>query len=139
KRCKDPKVCYAFRSPTRYVKNLVDAGFDMVSLANNHAGDMGAEGRDTTMEVLARAGIVHAGQVSMKTAIFVKDSVRYGLAAFAPNSNCVQLNDLEGARQIVRELDSLTDIVIVSFHGGAEGAKHQNVPREHEIYYGEDR
>ncbi len=139
KRCKDPKVCYAFRSPTRYVRNLIDAGFDMVSLANNHAGDMGAEGRDTTMEVLARAGILHAGQISMKTAIFVKDSIRYGLAAFAPNSNCVQINDLEGARQIVQELDSLTDVVIVSFHGGAEGAKHQNVPRAHEIYYGEDR
>lgn len=28
KRCKDPKVCYAFRSPTRYVRNLIDAGFD---------------------------------------------------------------------------------------------------------------
>ncbi len=139
KQCKDPKVCYAFRSPVRYVKNLVNAGFDMVSLANNHAGDMGNEGRDTTMHYLIQAGILHAGQVSMKTAIFIQDSIRYGLAAFAPNTNCVQINDLEGARRIVRELDSLTDIVIVSFHGGAEGAKHQHVPRAHEMYYGEDR
>src|SRR5690606_21353841 len=89
KTCKDPKVCYAFRSPTRYVNNLVDAGFDMMSLANNHAGDMGDEGRDTTMNTLLEAGILHAGQMSMKTAIFIKDSVRYGLAAFAPNANCV--------------------------------------------------
>lgn len=139
KRCRDPKVCYAFRSPVRYVNNLVDAGFDMVSLANNHAGDMGDEGRDTTMNVLVRSGILHAGQQSLKTAIFVKDSVRYGLAAFAPNSNCVQLNDIEGAKAIVRELDSLTDVVIVSFHGGAEGAKYQHVPRAREIFYGEDR
>ncbi len=139
KRFRDPKVCYAFRSPVRYVNNLVDAGFDMVSLANNHAGDMGDEGRDTTMNVLVRSGILHAGQQSLKTAIFVKDSVRYGLAAFAPNSNCVQLNDIEGAKAIVRELDSLTDVVIVSFHGGAEGAKYQHVPRAREIFYGEDR
>lgn len=139
KKCKDPKVCYAFRSPVRYVKNLVDAGFDMVSLANNHAGDMGDAGRDTTMNTLINAGILHAGQMSMKTAILTKDSVRYGLAAFAPNSNCVPLNDLEGARRIVEELDSLVDIVIVSFHGGAEGAKYQHVPRAHEMFHGEDR
>jgi poly-gamma-glutamate capsule biosynthesis protein CapA/YwtB (metallophosphatase superfamily) len=139
KKCNNPKVCYAFRSPVEYVNNLVDAGFDMMSLANNHAGDMGDEGRDTTMNTLINAGILHAGQLSMKTAIFTKDSIRYGLAAFAPNTNCVQINDLEGARQIVRELGSLVDIVIVSFHGGAEGAKFQHVPRTHEIYYGEDR
>src|SRR5687767_5337617 len=69
KKCNDPKVCYAFRSPVRYVQNLVDAGFDMMSLANNHAGDMGYEGRDTTMKVLINAGILHAGQMSMKTTI----------------------------------------------------------------------
>lgn len=100
---------------------------------------MGQPGRDTTMRTLERAGILHAGQLEVPTAILVKDSIRYGLAAFAPNTNCVQINDLEGARRIIRELDSLVDIVIVSFHGGAEGAKHQHVPRAHEIYYGEDR
>lgn len=139
KTCKDPKVCYAFRTPVRYIKNLLDAGFDLVSLANNHAGDMGDAGRDTTMTALINAGILHAGQMSMKTTILVKDSIRYGLAAFAPNSNCVPLNDLENAKRIVQELDSLTDVVIVSFHGGAEGAKFQNVPRKNEIFYGEDR
>ena len=139
KKCSNPKVCYAFRSPVRYVNNLVDAGFDMVSLANNHAGDMGDPGRDTTMNTLINAGILHAGQLSMKTTIFVKDSVKYGLAAFAPNTNCVPINDLQGARNIVMQLDSLVDIIIVSFHGGAEGAKYQHVPRTHEMFYGEDR
>lgn len=139
KKCSNPKVCYAFRSPVRYVRNLVAAGFDMVSLANNHAGDMGDEGRDTTMTTLLNAGILHAGQLSMKTTILVQDSIKYGLAAFAPNTNCVPINDLKGARNIIRQLDSLVDVVIVSFHGGAEGAKFQHVPRAHEMFYGEDR
>jgi hypothetical protein len=139
KKCNDPKVCYAFRTPVRYVKNLVNAGFDIMSLANNHAGDMGEVGRKSSMMTLDSAGILHAGQITHKTTIFEKDSIRYGLAAFAPNSNCVSLNDLEGAKAIVRELDSLVDIVIVSFHGGAEGAKYQHVPRKNEIYYGENR
>jgi len=139
KTCNDPKVCYAFRSPVRYVKNLVNAGFDMVSLANNHAGDMGDPGRKSTMETLEHAGILHAGQLNQKTVIFEKDSIKYGLVAFAPNTNCVPLNDLEGAKKLVAGLDSLVDIVIVSFHGGAEGAKFESVPRTTEVYYGENR
>jgi poly-gamma-glutamate capsule biosynthesis protein CapA/YwtB (metallophosphatase superfamily) len=139
KTCKDPKVCYAFRTPVRYVKNLISAGFDMMSLANNHAGDMGDLGRKSSMRTLESAGILHAGQLNQKTVIFEKDSVRYGLVAFSPNSNCVPLNDLEGARKLVMQLDTLTDIVIVSFHGGAEGAQYQNVPRAEEMYHGENR
>lgn len=139
KKCNDPKVCYAFRTPTRYVKNLVNAGFDMMSLANNHAGDMGEEGRISSMRTLENAGIAHAGQQSHKTAIVIKDSIRYGLAAFAPNTNCVQLNDIEGARKIVSALADSCDIVIVSFHGGAEGAQYQSVPKTNELFHGENR
>jgi poly-gamma-glutamate capsule biosynthesis protein CapA/YwtB (metallophosphatase superfamily) len=139
KKCNDPKVCYAFRTPVRYVSNLVNAGFDMMSLANNHAGDMGDLGRKSSMKTLIEANILHAGQLSNKTTIFVKDNIKYGLAAFSPNSNCVPLNDLEGAKYIVKQLDSLVDIVIVSFHGGAEGAQFQHVPRKNEMYFGENR
>lgn len=139
KKCKDPKVCYAFRTPVRYVDNLINAGFDMMSIANNHAGDMGDEGRNSTMMTLEQAGILHAGQITHPIEIFEKDSIRFGLAAFAPNTNCVDINDLEGARSIVAQLDSIVDIVVVSFHGGAEGAKFQNVPRKNELYYGENR
>jgi poly-gamma-glutamate capsule biosynthesis protein CapA/YwtB (metallophosphatase superfamily) len=139
KKCKDPKVCYAFRTPVRYVKNLVNAGFDIMSLANNHAGDMGDPGRASSIRTLEEANILHAGQITHPITIFEKDSVRYGLAAFSPNSNCVDINDIDGAVRIVQKLDSLVDIVIVSFHGGAEGAQFQSVPRMNEIYYGENR
>lgn len=139
KTCKDPKVCYVFRTPVKYVANLTRAGFDMMSLANNHAGDFGEAGRQSSMRTLDSAGIKHAGQQSQKFTIFEKDSVKYGLVAFAPNSGCVQLNDIEGAKALVAQLDSLCDIIIVSFHGGAEGAQYQNVPRTHEIFHGEDR
>ena len=139
KKCKDPKVCYAFRTPVSYVKNLVNAGFDVMSLANNHAGDFGETGRASSMMTLDSAGIHHAGQIVKKFVTFDKDSIRYGMVAFAPNSGCVNLNDLEGARQLVVHLDSICDIVIVSFHGGAEGAQYQNVPRTNELFYGENR
>ena len=139
KKCKDPKVCYAFRTPVRYVRNLVNAGFDMMSLANNHAGDMGDPGRISSIHTLDSVNILHAGQLTYPTVIFEKDSIKYGLAAFAPNSNCVDINDLAGAIEIVKKLDSICDIVIVSFHGGAEGAQYQTVPRTNEMFYGEKR
>ncbi len=63
----------------------------------------------------------------------------YGLVAFAPNTNCVNINDYQHARSIVQHLDSVADIVIVSFHGGAEGKDYQHVPRKHELFHGEDR
>lgn len=39
KRCGDPKLCYAFRTPTSYTSNLVNAGIDFMSIANNHIND----------------------------------------------------------------------------------------------------
>ncbi|MEO7989530.1 MAG: CapA family protein [Chryseolinea sp.] len=139
KTCRDPKVCYVFRTPVVYVQNLLNAGFDMMSLANNHAGDFGETGRRSSIKTLEEAGIKHAGQITHKFTVFEKDSIRYGLVAFAPNSGCVSLNDLEGARKLVLHLDSIVDVVIVSFHGGAEGAQYQNVPRANELFHGENR
>ena len=139
KTCKDPKVCYAFRSPEKYVQNLVNAGFDVMSIANNHAGDFGDTGRKTTIKTLEEAGLYHTGQLPRRYVTFEKDGIKYGVAAFSPNSNCISVNYLQDAKAIVQELDSMVDIVIVSFHGGAEGGQYQNVPRRHEIFHGEDR
>lgn len=139
KTCRNPDVCYVFKSPTRYVNNLVQAGFDVMSLANNHAGDFGEIGRASSMKTLEDAGIFHAGQIQQKFVLFEKNGVRFGFTAFAPNSNCLQITDIDGARAIVAHLDTLADIVIVSFHGGAEGPEHQHVTRKTENYYGENR
>jgi poly-gamma-glutamate capsule biosynthesis protein CapA/YwtB (metallophosphatase superfamily) len=139
KSCRDPKVCYAFRSPVRYVQNLINAGFDVMSLANNHAGDFGDVGRKSTIKTLDDAGILHTGQLPKRYVTFEREGIRYGLAAFSPNSNCISINNLREAQEIVKELNGICDIVIVSFHGGAEGGQYQNVPRKHELFHGEDR
>lgn len=139
KTCRDPKVCYAFRTPVHYVQNLKDAGFDMMSLANNHAGDFGEAGRKSSMMALTDAGIQHAGQQTHPTTVVTRDGIRYGLVAFAPNSGCLDINDIVQAVSLVKKLDSLSDIIIVSFHGGAEGPQHQHVPKKEELFHGENR
>lgn len=139
KYCKNPELCYIFRSPEKLVGNLKNAGFDVMSTANNHAGDFGNTGRKNTVKVLDSLKIEHAGLVNKPFTTFIKDGMKYGFAAFAPNSGTVSINDLNNARQIVSHLDSISDIVIVSFHGGAEGSSYQNVTRKNEYFHGEDR
>lgn len=49
------------RAEPALLKDLVWAGFDLVSMANNHTGDYGADGMRITKKYVAAAGLVHAG------------------------------------------------------------------------------
>ncbi len=139
KRCSDPKKCYAFRTPEKYATQLKSVGFDVLSVANNHLGDFGNTGRKNTLAFLQKQGIEAAGQITQPTAVFSKDGITYGFTAFAPNRGTLDLRNIKKAQHIVRDLAKKTDIVIVSFHGGAEGAKYQHVTRKTEKFYGENR
>ena len=125
--------------PERYAGALRVAGFDILSLANNHFGDFGQASRRRTMELLDSLEIEYAGLIEKPWAIFTKDSVVYGFCAFAPNAGTVSITDIPGAEALVRFLKDSCDIVIASFHGGAEGAEYQHVTRKEEIFYGENR
>ncbi len=140
KRCSNPSLCYAFRSPESYMDHFTAAGFDVLSIANNHSGDFGPEGRRRTKELLRNAGIEFAGLAGTdEYAIFEKDGIKYGFCAFAPNKGTCDIRNIPYATGIVRKLEAQVDIVIVSFHGGAEGAKNQHVTKKTEMYYGENR
>jgi len=138
KECKDPEACYLFRSPARYANLLADAGFTVMSLANNHARDFGEEGRTASMAALDAAGIRHSGR-SGDVATWPNGEVRAALIAFAPFTNSNMMLDLEAAVDRVTTLAAAFDVVIVSFHGGAEGADASRIPFATETYYGEDR
>lgn len=136
---KNCQKCYSFRMPEKLAQNLVTAGFDVLSLANNHIHDFGQKGINNTLKVLNKKGIYAAGVVNQPSVTFTKNGVTYGLAAFAPNKGTIQITQIAGAKKIVRQLAKTSDIVIVSFHGGAEGIANQHVPRKTEYYYKENR
>jgi hypothetical protein len=125
--------------PERYASCIKDAGFDVLSVANNHSGDFGNQARNTTAKILDSLEIAFAGWTNYPRAIFKKGNITYGFCAFAPNNGTIQLTDIEGAQSLVASLDSICDIVIVSFHGGAEGKDFQHITRQTEVFYGEDR
>jgi poly-gamma-glutamate capsule biosynthesis protein CapA/YwtB (metallophosphatase superfamily) len=138
KQCKDKRICFLFRTPTRYATYLKLAGFDAMSLANNHARDFGEEGRSASMAALDAAGIHHSGREGT-VASFVANGRRVAMIAFAPNVGSNSLNDPQIGLPLVTGLAAKHDIVIVSFHGGAEGQGAERLPFAREIYAGEDR
>jgi hypothetical protein len=139
KRCKDTTKCYAFKTPTSYAPVLKKAGFNLLSLANNHIRDFGPAGMRTTTALLDSMQIPYAGLISKPFDTLRVANKLIGLCAFAPNTGTVQIGDIAGAKKIVMHLSQMCDYVLVSFHGGAEGAKHQHITREDEIFYGENR
>ncbi|MCF8244413.1 MAG: CapA family protein [Saprospiraceae bacterium] len=140
KTCNDPAKCYVFRSPASYVQHFSNAGFDVLSIANNHSGDFGFAGRKGTKAVLKNAGIAFAGlEGTDETAVFERNGLKFGFCAFAPNSGTCDIRKIERAQEIVASLEKTCDIVIVSFHGGAEGADNQHVKKQTEKYLGENR
>ncbi|HEX8608302.1 MAG TPA: CapA family protein, partial [Pedobacter sp.] len=90
-KCKDTtgNSCFAFRMPERYAGIIKNAGFNLLSIANNHVGDFGARGRKRTVEILDSLNIKYAGLQSHPSSFFEKDSIKYAFCAFSPNENTV--------------------------------------------------
>ncbi len=138
KTCSTPDVCFLFRSPPRYTAYLRDAGFDVLSLANNHTRDFGEEGRTASMAVLDQYSLRHSGRRG-DIAMWKQNDLTIAFIAFSPTQKSYLLNDIPTAKQEILRLSSTHDIVVVSFHGGAEGPTATNLPFEEEFYFGETR
>jgi poly-gamma-glutamate synthesis protein (capsule biosynthesis protein) len=72
---------YNFRTPPRFASGLRDAGFDLVSLANNHTMDYGAVGLTDTLASLDAVGVrrVGAGASIAEASAFVVVEAPNGL------------------------------------------------------------
>lgn len=134
------KVSYAFRTPVRFAPRLSEAGYDFLSVANNHVNDFGDTGISSTMKALDGVGIKYAGIKDLcEWSVVEKDGRRYGFCAFSHNQKTCDHRDLETVRRILGELREQADFVIVSFHGGAEGSAHNRLPYGRETFCGENR
>jgi poly-gamma-glutamate capsule biosynthesis protein CapA/YwtB (metallophosphatase superfamily) len=130
--------CFAFRTPPSYARWLREAGFTVMSLANNHAYDFGADGLRQTVAALARVGVRSTGRPGTM-ALQRVGGRRVAVLGFAPYGWSDPLLDLPGAARRVREAARRAEIVVVTFHGGAEGRDRTRTPRGPETYLGEPR
>jgi len=134
-------TCWSFRMPVRFGAELKSAGFDVVSLANNHIDDFGAAGRASTLSELDRLGIASSGPRGTVAHLRVHDR-GVDVIAFATYPELNNLLDLDAARALVAASAASGAITLVSFHGGREGrdAVHlERPPERHETFWTEDR
>jgi len=139
-KCKNPgKTCYAFKTPARYAAYLKEAGFTTLNIANNHAADFGQDGIDSTLRALNGAGIQSIGGKAI--AHFEIKGKRIAVAGFSYSDSpyAYSILDTDAAQKLVRELRAANDLIIISFHGGAEGAPAARVTGESETFLGEER
>ncbi len=131
--------CYEFRTPASFVRRLKEAGFNAMSIANNHAFDFGLEGVKSTIKTLRSAGIVAAG--GRETAFVEAKGKRVAVAGFSftPSVYSHDIHDIPLAMDVVKKLKDACDIVIVTFHGGAEGKDALHVAAGKETFLGEER
>ncbi|MBL9039628.1 MAG: CapA family protein [Archangium sp.] len=137
-KCRKGGNCFAFRSPTTYAETFKAVGIDFASTANNHAGDFGDACRRETEKALDGVGITWSGPVGSVGTRVVKGR-KVALVAFHTSTATNDVNDVEAAKALVASAKKTHDLVLVSFHGGAEGPQATHVIDGSERYLGENR
>lgn len=126
-----PKMCYAFLTPPWLAPRLRDAGFTHLNLANNHAGDFGPDVRDSSAAMLRALGLRPYGPLGMIAIDTVRrgDSLTtVGVVGFTTYPFAYDLLDIPRSVTVVDSVRRLVDLLVVTFHGGAEGARALHVP-----------
>ncbi len=136
KRCIEPKFCYSFRTPPSYLKSLVDAGFDAVSLSNNHILDFGYKGIDSTRFYLNKYKIGKTGILS--DTFYIKNCAVGKICQISLSSYPLSFNfsDKGLIKNLIAIAKKRANVVVLVFHGGSEGPKYQHIPRSMEVNLG---
>jgi hypothetical protein len=130
--------CFAFQTPPVFAPRLAEAGFTVANLANNHSNDFGRYGLDQTLAALDGAGVMPTG-LAGTAALVEAGELTVAVLGFAPYDWADPLLDLGAAAARVAEAASAADLVVVTFHGGAEGADAAATPDGTETHLGENR
>ena len=131
---------YTFRAKPEMAELLSVFGVDIVSLANNHTYDYGADALLDTMEQLDQAGVSYIGAGenlagASRIAYYVANGRKIAIVSAteieryakytkeADEDSCGVLKTLKPERflKIIQEADQNSDYVIVVPHWGAEG------------------
>jgi len=130
---------YSFRADPKSVLGLVFAGFDVLSIANNHIFDWGEDAFKDTISILNANAIDHVGGgvnysnankplikdvKGTKVAFFAYSMVDYDIGVFEATEDTPGKSSFD-KEALVKEIRKLkksgaADIVVVSFHWGKE-------------------
>jgi poly-gamma-glutamate capsule biosynthesis protein CapA/YwtB (metallophosphatase superfamily) len=126
---------YSFRMEPEVIPRLRDAGFDVLSVANNHTWDWGEDAFYDTLDRLLEHNILPAGggrsrKEAEEAAVIEREGMRIGFLAFSDigpklfeaesGVSGILYADDPRFENIIRTAKSSSDILVVSIHFGVE-------------------
>lgn len=130
---------HVISSPPEAAGYLADAGFDLLSVANNHTADLGAEGLQNTLHALKAHRILPIGASAssdrQRPVVVERNGISIGFAGYTTGRTAVfdgiSVNRLV-EEDIIADIASLAgrcDHIAVSLHWGTEMAYYPS-PRQ---------
>lgn len=132
---KNLRSIYSFRMNPETADALLKAGFDILSVANNHAGDWGKEAMTDTYTWLGKTGIKYSGGgfnevQAYASKIVERDGLRIAYLSFSEfgkgyleavgDSPGIAIISDEKLKETIENAKKESDIIVVSFHYGDE-------------------
>lgn len=128
---------FVFGMPVNLAELLTRLNFNVISLNNNHVMDYGQAAYEFTQQVLSNSGIYCATKEKFAT-VEIKN-LKIAVVAFGFTGGVYSIHDINRAKNQVGKIKQQHNIVVVSFHGGAEGEQAMNTKDQTEFFLGENR
>ena len=132
------KLIFAFRTPPKYARTFREAGFNVLSVANNHSHDFYPRGYRDTIRNIRAAGMTPVGERNRIEYVDVK-GVKIAFIGFGYTNRHNNIRNIRASAALVRKAAKQASIVILSMHAGAEGARALHTRDRTEKFYGENR
>lgn len=134
----------AFNTPQEMGDALIDAGFNLISLANNHTLDRGERAVINSVNYWNSKDVIHSGSVldpnESQVRLFEKNGIKFAFVAYTYGTNGIEhpggktylanVYSNEKAESDLKYVRDIVDVIIVSMHWGDE---YQDLPNETQI------
>lgn len=129
----------AFNSPDEIGDELVNIGFNLISLSNNHALDKGIDAVLYSNSYWKSKDVITSGAYSSKeerdeVKVYEKNGIKYAFLAYTtfsnnkvPNDYIINIYSKERVKEDIEKVKDEVDLIIVSMHWGEE---YTNTPTE---------
>lgn len=134
----EPSTYPCFNSPTALGDHMIDIGFDVFTIANNHTLDKGTDGLNACLDYWQSKDVTVAGayrnaedKSNIRTAEV--NGVVFSYLSYTESLNGLSLpkgseliigdsNDIEGVIADIKAAEEISDVCVVSLHWGVENS-----------------
>ena len=138
----EPQSYPTFCTPTALGDKMIDLGFNVFSMSNNHVLDMGSEGLISSLDYWDSKGVVHYGAYrdeadSENIRTMEVNGIKFAFLGYMEHTNYIYLNDGEPGKVVyldeedkikeqIGKANEMADVVVVSCHYGTETMNELN-------------